>query len=316
MSLLGKLSPTNGGSISVYPVNRLTGQRVRTRLLLNNGDRHFEGTLRITMGNFINAPKQVILAWISACGRSNADIRGRANKRNTVHFFRDDKAWMNLHFAELAPARVPARRLAATPSARPGSMALVASSARGAIKPGPLSSTVPQPVSVLRDHRWADLPSRPGVYWWYFPESDLDRFRITELCQMSALRLRRSQDGKLCLYHGMAENLAQRIAWHAEQDLTVQALRSGRLSTLRFTLLALNGFDYLAGRQEIDRFMDRLSHSWMETASTVEADAIESSALKGDFHYPLNIKDNDCVELARYTRFLRSMRTTYKRRYI
>ena len=177
-------------------------------------------------------------------------------------------------------------------------------------------SPVPQSVFTLRARRWTDLPATPGVYWWYFSERDLDRFRISEYCQMAKLRLRRSQDGKLCLYHGMATNLAQRTAWHAEQKLTLGALKSGFLSTFRFTLLALNDFDYLAGRQEIDRFIDGLSLSWMPARSRAEAEAIEQLELTGEFHYPLNIKHNQSVELTKYIRFLGSIRKAYKRRYL
>lgn len=179
-----------------------------------------------------------------------------------------------------------------------------------------VTPTAPQAVSVLREHRWADLPSRPGVYWWNFPESNLDRFRIPEFCQMDKLRLRRAQDGKLCLYHGIATSLAQRAAWHAAQPLTMSSLKSGFLSTFRFTLLALTGFDYLAGQQDIDRFMDKLSLSWMETVSLAEASDIEASELMGGYHYPLNIQNNHHSELTGYIRFLKLVRKTYKQRYL
>jgi hypothetical protein len=307
MASIGKLSPTNGGSVSVSPVTGLRGQAIRARLLLNTGDPYFEGTLRVTMGNFINAPKRVLLDWIIACGRSKEDIRGTANERNTVLGFWDDEGWLNLHFSEMT-VRTPAVGLVSVPP-----VASVTSKAVGQKLSTP---TVPTPVSVLRAHRWADLPLGPGVYWWYFAEGNLDSFRVTAFCDVGRLRLRRSQDGKVCLYHGMAKNLAQRIAWHAAQDLTQQALRSGFLSTFRFTLLALNAFDYLAGRQEIDLFMDELSLSWLETTSSAEAEAIELSELKGEYHYPLNIQDNHRAELAAYTPFLRSLRKAYKQRYL
>jgi hypothetical protein len=176
-----------------------------------------------------------------------------------------------------------------------------------------VSSPIAQPVSSLRARRWIDLPSGAGVYWWYFSTKDLDRFRITEFCQPDRLRLRRTPDGKVCLYCGMAANLAERTAWHAEQDLTLGALRSGFLSTFRFTLLALNGFEY-GGRQDIDRFMDGLALAWTEVGSRAEAAAVESSELSGEFHYPLNIKHNRCEELKRYVRFLSAMRKDYKGR--
>jgi hypothetical protein len=256
------------------------------------------------------------MGWISNCGRSDVDIGGRANQRNTVYFFRDDQGWLNLHFSELTSTRKPGFRLAPALSTGQNSKPPVTPNSTKAVGYRYVTPTLTKPVSVLRKHRWADLPSGPGVYWWYFPENNLDLFRIPEFCQMNRLRLRRSQDDKLCLYHGMATNLAVRIAWHAEQDLTIPALRSGYLSTFRFTLLALNGFNYLAGCQEIDRFMDDLSLSWMEVASPAEAEAIESSELKGEFHCPLNIRENHRVELDLYISFLKSIRKAYKRCYL
>ncbi len=66
------------------------------------------------------------------------------------------------------------------------------------------------------------------------------------VCDVAQLRLRVAPDGKVCLYHGMANNLAERVEWHAAQKLTLKCLQSGFLSTFRFTLLALNDFDYLS----------------------------------------------------------------------
>ena len=178
------------------------------------------------------------------------------------------------------------------------------------------SVTSPQPVSTLRARRWIDLPSGPGVYWWYFSRTDLDRFRIAEFCEVNLLRLRHSEGGKLCFYCGMAANLAERVAWHAEQDLTFGALRSGFLSTFRLTLLALNGFEYIPGSREIDRFMDELFLAWVKAASRTEAAAIELSELSGEFQYPLNIRHNKCVHLKTYTRVLSNIRKDYKRRHL
>jgi|GEM_PF-4926793 len=100
MAVLGKFTPTNGVSLWVHPHYELQGRSVRVRLLMNSGSPSFEGMLHVTRGNFINTPKPVLLAWLSACGRSVADIRGPANERNTVHFFVDAEGWWNLHFEE------------------------------------------------------------------------------------------------------------------------------------------------------------------------------------------------------------------------
>jgi hypothetical protein len=168
----------------------------------------------------------------------------------------------------------------------------------------------------LRANNWRTVPIGPGVYWWYFPEECLERFRILEFCQVKALNLRWADNGKVCLYHGMASSLAQRTKWHAAQSLRIGALKSGFLSTFRYTLLALNGFDFLTGSAEIDHFMDGLDVAWQSAPSVADAEAIESTELAGVYHYPLNIQNNRRPEMANFTRHLKGTRRDYKRRYI
>ena len=100
MVKFGKLSPTNGGAIQVYS-DALRDTSITAHLLLSNGKVFFKGCLRITKGNFINAPKARVHEWIRACGRNRADLAGRANDRNTVYAFRTRDATYGLHFAEL-----------------------------------------------------------------------------------------------------------------------------------------------------------------------------------------------------------------------
>lgn len=120
----------------------------------------------------------------------------------------------------------------------------------------------------------------------------------------------------MCLYHGMANDLAQRMAWHAAQKLTLSCLRSGFLSTFRFTLLTLNDFDYSEGEKQIDGYFDSLSVSWQTATSRREAAAIESAELRGPYHYPLNIQGNRRTELVDFVRYLKSTRCAYKRQYL
>ncbi len=176
--------------------------------------------------------------------------------------------------------------------------------------------TEPQPLSVLRGADWSSIPPSPGVYWWYFPHTALEHLRIAELSDVSKLRLRNLPDGKVCLYHGMASNLAERVAWHAAQKLTLSALRSGFLSTFRFTLLALNDFDYLEGAEQIDRFFDGLSIVWRVATTREEAEKIERDEFQGEYHYPLNIQGNRRPELVAFVSYLKSTRSAYKGRFM
>lgn len=175
--------------------------------------------------------------------------------------------------------------------------------------------TEPQPISALREKSWSGVPSSPGVYWWYFPRVELDRLQVAEFCDVYRLQLRLAPDGKVCLYHGMANNLSERVKWHAAQKLTLNCLQSGFLSTFRLTLLALNDFDYLGGSSQIDDFMDHLSISWQVVDSRHEAETLERSDLQGLYHYPLNIQGNLRPELATFVRHLKSKRSDYKRRF-
>jgi hypothetical protein len=119
------------------------------------------------------------------------------------------------------------------------------------------------------------------VYWWYFPPDCLERFRIAELCDERSLTLQHSPSGRVCLYHGMAKTLSERVKWHAAQKLSLGALKSGFLSTFRLSLLALNDYDFLAGQREIDAFMDVLEIRWQTFPTAVEALSFEGRELAG-----------------------------------
>jgi hypothetical protein len=160
------------------------------------------------------------------------------------------------------------------------------------------------------------VPTASGVYWWYFPQDCLGKFRISEFCRRDSLTLRHSEVGKVCLYHGMATSLAERVEWHAEQKLRMSALRSGFLSTFRFTLLALNDVDYMVGDRVIDAFFDTLDIEWVPYPTVADALAAEAHELLVGPHYPLNIQNNRKPELAHYTRYLKSVRKAYKAKYL
>jgi len=170
----------------------------------------------------------------------------------------------------------------------------------------------PKSLLPLRGNNWDELPSSPGVYWWYFPQKDLSRLKVAEFCDLSRLRLRSTTDGKVCLYHGLANNLAQRVKWHAAQKLTLECLKSGFISTLRLTLLALNDFDYSCAEEHINNFFNSLSISWQLTSTREEAEALERRELESEYHYPLNIQGNRRPEVKQYVKYIRARRKEYK----
>jgi hypothetical protein len=114
----------------------------------------------------------------------------------------------------------------------------------------------------------------------------------------------------------MATSLSQRVERHAEQPLKMSALRSGFLSTFRFTLLALNDLDYSAGAGAIDAFMDMLDVEWEAFPTVRDAAEAETRELLAGPHYPLNIQNNRKPELAAYTRHLKATRRAYKAKHL
>ena len=314
-SLFGKLSPTNGGAIQVYSA-ALKDTTIMARLLLNDAKMFFEGPLRITKGNFINAPKSQVHGWIRACGRNQADLAGRASHRNSVYAFRFGDV-TNLHFTKLngtSTTRIDSRDSSLE---QPKPVSRIRERIRFTQTTYEDADTSRRLHSIerLRESNWTRIPDGPGVYWWYFSKPHLESLEIAHHCVPAGLRLRRA-NGRLCLYVGITERLRQRIKWHAAQHLTQSALRSGMLSTLRFSLLALARFDYNSGDAEINSLMDELDISWISTRGKPEARSIESSELQGDFHFPLNIQGNHRLETVDFVKYLRSRRKTYRKQHL
>lgn len=81
----------------------------------------------------------------------------------------------------------------------------------------------PFTVSRLRAERWTSIPRTSGVYRWYFPVSSLETLGITSRCNIDHLNLAQLDDGMIALYFGIANDLAQRVKWHAAQSLRPSA---------------------------------------------------------------------------------------------
>ena len=309
----GKLSPTNGGAIQVDSA-ALNDTTIMARLLLTNAKVFFKGRLRITKGNFINAPKSQVHGWIRACGRNKADLAGHANDRNTVYACRTGDVTYDLHFVELngtSTTRIDSRDSSLEQPKQASPTRDRSRHTQTTCEDAHASRRL-YSIEHLRESNWTRIPDGPGVYWWYFPKPHLESLEITQHCIPEGLRLRRA-NGKLCLYVGIAASLRQRIEWHAAQHLSQSALRSRRLSTFRFSLLALARLDYNSGAAEINGLMDELDVSWISTRGKPEARSIESSELHGGFHFPLNIQGNHRLETVDFLRHLRIRRRAYRK---
>jgi hypothetical protein len=165
---------------------------------------------------------------------------------------------------------------------------------------------------VLRANKWANIPDGPGVYRWYFPPEALHKLRIAEFVPVARLHLRIAPNGHMCLYHGMANSLSQRIQWHAAQRLARSGMESGFLSTFRFTLLALHNFDYWHDEDRLNAEFDQLWVDWQPADSRAHALELEHQEFRSGFHYPLNIQGNPAPELAAYLKFVKQTRKSYK----
>ena len=160
--------------------------------------------------------------------------------------------------------------------------------------------------------KWAAVPESPGVYRWYFPPSAIKELKIDEFTATANLHLRRAQNDYVCLYHGMAKNLRERVQWHAEQKLTRSVLSSGFLSTFRLTLLALNEFDFYLGDDEINGYFDDLLIEWTAVGSREAAMHMERLEFDSGFQFPLNIQGNRSSEPAGYLNHLKAARRSFK----
>jgi len=174
----------------------------------------------------------------------------------------------------------------------------------------------PFSIAALRARGWRDVPANPGAYRWYFPIESLEVLGITTHCDLDQLNLHKTGEGLVSLYFGIATNLSQRVIWHSAQKLKRSALKSGFLSTYRFSLLALTGTDYFSGEERINEFIDKLEISWIETTSKEDAERIEDAELAGNYHYPINIKGNHKPELAQFVQNLKLLRRNYKKHYL
>jgi hypothetical protein len=167
-------------------------------------------------------------------------------------------------------------------------------------------------LKALREENWRNIPASSGIYWWFFPESEIKDLKISTYCDPSDLRLE-GVGGNVCLYLGIAKNLRQRIKWHASQKLRPSALQSGYLSTFRLSLLALKDYSYdEAGERKINDYYDQLGVRWEATESKEDARELELSYIDGKFDYPINIQDNRRESLARFLRFLKDRRKEYR----
>lgn len=167
----------------------------------------------------------------------------------------------------------------------------------------------------LRRSGWDLIPTSPGVYCWFFPTTELDNLMVSQFTKIEDLRIFSARNGFKCLYHGLANNLRQRIEWHADQELTKSVLASGFLSTFRLSLLALNDFEYGSGNEIINEYLDELFVSWDVAKTRMDAAKRERERFQSGYHFPLNIQNNLSPELAKFHEFLKERRKSYKKMY-
>ena len=171
-------------------------------------------------------------------------------------------------------------------------------------------------VATLRKQAWNDVPTSPGVYLWYFPPKQTTEFLQKLDLEAGDLNLQ-SKGGKFPIYCGIAKNLRQRLAWHTSQRLSASALKSGYLSTLRLTLLALIDKPYFASETEIElnELLNNCLFEWRSTASKFIAETKEKELLTSGV-FPLNIQKNAQPRLASSKRKLMKLRKSYKAKYL
>jgi len=171
-------------------------------------------------------------------------------------------------------------------------------------------------VSNLRQTNWSTVPKGSGYYRWYFPEPSLRPLGLETLPQQAELKLHLIEHNGMLyygFYFGIAKSLRERVTWHSAQPLKRSALKSGFLSTFRFSLLALLDLEYSeSGQRALDDFMNHLFIEWTETSTKAEAEAVERAELRGELTYPINLQGNKTPGARAYVRDLKQKRKQYK----
>ena len=157
---------------------------------------------------------------------------------------------------------------------------------------------------LIRDRNWRAerLLAEPAVYQWWGPVTVAERLKVPiQGCTQSPR-------GDVLLYVGIANSLRERLHWHVCQNHTPSAIRSGFLSTLRFTLSALLG-ESLIKMDELNTLIDHLTVSFEYCPSREAALELERR-LMHQHALPLNIQGNKHP----FIRKLKSLRAECKKR--
>ena len=142
----------------------------------------------------------------------------------------------------------------------------------------------------------------PGIYRWWFHERSLKDLGLSSN-NTSAL-WKKTIDGETyyALYVGIAvkETIRKRLNWHINQKHSYSNIKSGTISTLRYTLCALLLKKQV---QKTIRESERIINEFLDTNCIVEWTPYfsgtesqiridEKKELSQSYWYPLNIQDN------------------------
>ncbi len=156
-------------------------------------------------------------------------------------------------------------------------------------------------VQTLREtikSRQCEIPHGPGIYCWWFQEEGAQTL-LNALPEVDLSKIAcRTVDGKrwLALYFGVSKDLRGRLRWHLTQHHTLSSVKSGFISTLRFSLSALLGIPATEAEEKVNHFMDEYCMiNYKSVESIEEAGVIEKKELSTKY-YPLNIANNRSVD--------------------
>lgn len=171
-------------------------------------------------------------------------------------------------------------------------------------------------VQTLREtikKRQCEIPLGPGIYCWWFEEEGA-RILLKALPEVDLSKAQsRMVDGKrwFALYFGISKNLRGRLRWHLTQHHTQSSVKSGFISTLRFSLSALLGLPATKAEEAVNKFIDEYCIiDYKAVESIKEAEVIEKKELTTKY-YPLNITNNRFVD-RRITLALTKLRVEHK----
>ena len=174
------------------------------------------------------------------------------------------------------------------------------------------------PACIFRDkEHLKEISNLTGYYKWWAAQSELNVILKALNIQFSDIeKALEIKDGLYCIYVGIAvkESVRARLDWHVNDHHTINAVRSGALSTFRQSLSSVL-FSDQSKEQDTNSFIDRLTIHFfyfenLNSESDIDKKTIEAkeTGLINQYLHILNgSKNHNCFRAGKRLRELRML---------